>query len=115
MEVHKEVLAAVREGVPIKLESDPPRKEKANQPSTTDPRCMAELKRYEVEVGALEGPLSYKPHIVAPMHCIVKEETGKVRVCYDANNSGLNEHCYKLPTKYYYLSDAIEMLTPGCW
>ena len=68
-----------------------------------------------MEVGALEGPLSYKPHIVAPMHCVIKEETGKVRVCYDGKNSGLNEHCYKLPTKYDYLSDAIEMLTPGCW
>ena len=57
--VHEEVVAAVREGVPIQLESEPPRKEKANQPSTADPRCLAELKRYEVEVGALdsEGPL----------------------------------------------------------
>ena len=44
LKVHKEVLAAVREGIPIQFEPDP-RKEKANQSSTGDPRCMAELKR----------------------------------------------------------------------
>ena len=76
-------------------------------------KLQAEHERM-LELGYVEGPLLYRPHIVQSLGGVWNDARQKWRTIMDATSSGVNPACQPLPVKYDMLGDALAKLTPGC-
>ena len=76
--------------------------------------AAAEFRRVAVEGGKWEGPLSYPPETLTPMHYVSKvrdDDSVKWRLVTDAKTSGHNAACVKSTATYPSVNDAIALMS----
>ena len=68
------------------------------------------------KVGALEGPLHYKPHNVCSLgHVYLGPPKDKHRNVWDLTASGVNPNIFVPPSKLDMLGDVLKLQRPRCW